>query len=111
MRAAQVVAEQKALGYDFIKTDAHLLQGLASLLYTYSDFTDDGTDTYLSGKAAGNYAWQITEAARFRQLLDYQVSFDDSDVYFINSEIRSERAENRLMKIIETRLLGEAASL
>ena len=80
------------LGYDFIKNDAHLLQGLASLLYTYSDFSDDGTDTYLSGKAAGNYTWQITEATRFRQLLDYQVSFDDTDVYFINSETALEHA-------------------
>ena len=80
------------LGYDFIKTDAHLLQGLASVLYTYADLTDDGTDSYMSGKAAGEYTWQINESTRFRQLLDYQVSFDDTEVYFVNSETALEHS-------------------
>ena len=79
------------VGYEFIKTDDHNLKGLFSVLYVREDLhavpePADDTDSYASGKAKGNYAWQITENLRFIQNADFSVSFKDTDVYFANSE-------------------------
>ncbi len=78
-------------GYDFLKTDAHTLKGLLSVLYVQENLhavpepTDD-EESYAAGKAEGNYAWQITENLKFKQNADISISFDDTDVYFVNSE-------------------------
>jgi putative salt-induced outer membrane protein len=74
------------VGYEFIKTDRHFLKGLASLLYTWDNYTDGGTDSYATAKLAGDYTWQIQENLKFRQYADYQVSLKDTNVFFVNSE-------------------------
>lgn len=73
-------------GYEFIKTERHLLKGLASLLYTWDNYTDDGTDSYPTAKLTGNYTWQIQENLKFRQDLEYLTSLEDLNVFFVNSE-------------------------
>lgn len=73
------------VGYEFLNTDRHRLKGLGSLLYTWDNYTDDGTDSYATGKLAGDYTWQILENLKFRQHADYQVSLEDMSVYFVNT--------------------------
>ncbi|MDF1552727.1 MAG: DUF481 domain-containing protein [Deferrisomatales bacterium] len=78
-------------GYDFLKTDVHTLKGLLSVLYVQEDLhavpePADDTESYAAGKAEGNYTWQITANLKFKQNADVAVSFDDTDVYFANSE-------------------------
>ncbi len=79
------------VGYDFLKSDVHTLKGLLSVLYAMENLhavpePDDDTENYASGKAEGNYTWQITEHLKFIQNADLSVSFKDTDVYFANSE-------------------------
>lgn len=49
------------VGYDVIKTDRQILKLLVSALYTWDNYTDGTDDAYATGKAAGDYAWQITD--------------------------------------------------
>jgi len=76
------------LGYDFIKTKEHELKGLISVLHSRDKFSepDKGSESYISGKAAMYYIWNILENLRFKENADYLVSFEDIDAYFINSE-------------------------
>jgi putative salt-induced outer membrane protein len=73
------------VGYDLIKTDRQLLKLLASVLYTWDNYTDGTDDEYATGKAAGDYSWQITDTLTFKQYADYLVSLEDANVYFVNS--------------------------
>ncbi len=86
------------VGYDVLKLPDHDLKVMLGVLWNYDNFAngDEGSDTYLSGKAAGDYEWRISEGLTFKQYLDYSVSFDDTDVYFINSEssLAVQMAEN-----------------
>jgi putative salt-induced outer membrane protein len=84
------IAVGPGLGYDILKTDAHLLKGGVAVLQTWDNTTDDDTDSYLTGKAFVDYAWQILENLRFRQYFDYLTSFADSDQYYFNSESKLE---------------------
>jgi putative salt-induced outer membrane protein len=76
------------LGYDLIKTKQHQVKGLISTLYSQDKFSeaDKGSKSYMSGKAAIYYVWQLLENLRFKENADYLVSFEDTDTYFINSE-------------------------
>ncbi len=74
------------VGYDFVKTEAHLLKGLASLLYTWDNYTDGTDDSYATAKLAGDYAWQISENLALKQYADYLVSLEDAGVYFFHSQ-------------------------
>jgi len=77
-------------GYQFLNGEVHTLKGMASVLWVWENVhatpepTDD-TESYAAGKVEGNYAWQIREDLRFKQDADFQVSFEDADVHFINS--------------------------
>jgi putative salt-induced outer membrane protein len=82
------------LGYDIIKTKTHLLLGRASVLQTWDNTTDDKDDSYVTGKAILDYTWQILENLKFNQYLDYLVSFEDTNVYFMNSESKVEARLN-----------------
>lgn len=75
------------LGYDNIKTDAHTLKGLASLLYVHENVSGSGSNNeYTAGKVAGDYQWKITDQLLLKELADYNRSFDDGDVWFFRSE-------------------------
>lgn len=73
------------VGYDVIKTDRQILKLLVSALYTWDNYTDGTDDAYATGKAAGDYAWQITDTLTFKQYADYLVSVDDTSMYFVNA--------------------------
>lgn len=82
------------LGYQIVRTDRHELKGFLSVLYSRDNRTDGTDDTYASGKAAAEYAWQITDGLTFTQSADYQVDLGDSSVYFVNSETGLQVAVN-----------------
>jgi putative salt-induced outer membrane protein len=79
------IAVGPGLGYDIVKTENHLLNGRVSVLQTWDNTTDDETDSYATGKAVLDYTWQILENLRFNQYLDYLVSLEDTNKYFVNS--------------------------
>ena len=89
------------LGYDLIKTKQHHVKGLISTLYSQDKFSEAGrgSESYISGKAAIYYAWQISESVRFKENADYLVSFEDTDTYFINSETALEVEVNRIISL------------
>ncbi|MDW7710047.1 MAG: DUF481 domain-containing protein [Deferrisomatales bacterium] len=74
------------VGYDILKTEAQSLKGLASLLYTWDNYTDGTDDSYATAKLAGDYAWQILENLAFKQYVDYLVSLEDAGLYFLHSQ-------------------------
>ncbi|MEE9543823.1 MAG: DUF481 domain-containing protein [Thermodesulfobacteriota bacterium] len=80
------------IGYTFIDTEERLLQAITSVLYNYDDFSSgtEGTDENISLKVTGKYSQHITENTSFKEILDYTVSFEDRDRYFIDSETRFE---------------------
>lgn len=69
----------------------HTLDLSASIGYARDDIalppssTEDDIQTYTSGKAEANYAWQIVESLRFREDASYRVSFEDAQNYFVLS--------------------------
>jgi len=75
------------LGYDLITTDRHRLKSLLSSLYHYDRYDSTGhKDSYVSPKAQMDYKWQIKENLRFKQIMEYLFSFEQSKKYFIASE-------------------------
>lgn len=89
------------LGYEIVKTEAHELKALASVNYTYNRFSNGPRDDekYWAGNPALHYAWQILENLRFRQDLDYLLSFKDTDTYFLNSETGLEVKVNKTVSL------------
>ena len=89
------------LGYDVIKTDRHILQSLVSLIYSYDDFSvgDVSSDSYITGKATVNYEWRVLENLKFKEKLDYSVSFKDTDNFFIDSATSIEAKINRTLSL------------
>lgn len=80
------------LGYTFIDSEEMLLQGTTLLLYNYDDYSagTDGTDENLSLKLGGKYSQHISENITFRQLIDYTVSLEDGNKFFIDTDSRIE---------------------
>ena len=76
------------LGYDLVRTEEHKLKCLISAIYSSDKFSEDhkSSDSYISGKAAIEYEWQVLRNLRFKENADYLVAFEDTDKYFINSE-------------------------
>jgi len=76
------------VGYDIIKTDAHSLKGILSLLYSHDRYSEgpEKSDDYFSGKAGIKYEWRIMKDLTFREDAYYLFSLNDADQYFLNSE-------------------------
>jgi putative salt-induced outer membrane protein len=89
------------IGYDFIKTEHHKLQGLLSLSYYHDQFSigEKIRDDYFSGRAIGKYEWRIRENLKLKETLEYSISFKETDKYFIDSETAVEVKINRLFSI------------
>ncbi len=86
------------VGYELVKTERHRLKGLLGVLWSHDEF-EEGSDSYAMGKATLDYAWQIRENLKFKQLLDYQASFRDADVFFVKSETALEVKINALLSL------------
>ncbi len=89
------------LGYDLIKTDRHVLQSLLSLIYSYDEFSvgDISSDKYVTGKVTLKYEWKILENLKFKEKLDYSVSFKDTNNFFIDSATAVEAKINRALSL------------
>ena len=89
------------LGYDLIKTDRHVLQSLLSLIYSYDEFSvgNVSSDSYLTGKVTLKYEWKILENLKFKEKLDYSVSFKDTDNFFIDSATSVETKIHRALSL------------
>lgn len=79
------------LGYEFLKTERHLLKGYCSTSYYYERYDrdigqDKRYDSYVSGDIALDYKYQILVNLIFKEAIDYSVSFEDSEKRFIDSE-------------------------
>jgi len=76
------------IAYDLLKNDEHYLKSSASILYNYDRFSlgAEESDKYVSSKTEFNYQWQIRENLKLKQNLDYSISFEDTEKYFINYE-------------------------
>jgi putative salt-induced outer membrane protein len=87
------------LGYELVKTERHRLKGLLGVLWSHDEFEQGGSDSYAMGKATLDYAWQIRENLKFKQLVDYQASLQDSDVFFLKSETALEVKINTFLSL------------
>ena len=74
-------------GRDFIRTERHLLQGLAILLYNHDEFSvgEEGTDDYVSAKATAKYEFKARENVKLTETLDYSASLEETGRYFLDS--------------------------
>lgn len=79
------------VAYAALLGPVHTLDLTGSVGYARDDLalpptsTEDDIQTYASGKAEANYAWQITEQLRFREDASYRLSFEDAQNYFVLS--------------------------
>lgn len=76
------------IGFSFIETKIQKLQILISTVYYHDKFSQrgKGSDNYLTGKASAKYEWKILENLKFKEILDYFISFEGAGKYFIDSE-------------------------
>ena len=89
------------IGYDFIKTDQHIVKGLLSFIYYYDEFSvsDKGTDDYLAGKATLKYEGKIRENLTFKETFNYFASFEDTDRFFVDSDTSMEVKINSTLSL------------
>jgi len=57
-----------------------------NVTYVYNNYTESPNESYYQGEVKANYTRQITDTVTFTQLLSYQVSFKNSQDYFIHSK-------------------------
>lgn len=89
------------VGYTFIDSEERLIQGTASLLYNYDDYSAgvNDKDETVSLKLTGKYSQHITESISFKQLLVYTLSLQDGNKSFVDSETRLETRLNDTFSI------------
>jgi len=73
--------------YQAVKTKSHDLSLTGNILYSSDKYrVDNHIDNYTGYKAGGIYLWNIQNNLKFTQELGYRGSFEDSDIYFVNSK-------------------------
>jgi putative salt-induced outer membrane protein len=89
------------IGYDLIKTEEHTMQGLVSFLYYYDEFSvsNRSSDDYIAGKATFKYKRKIQENLTFKETVDYFVSFEDTDRFFVDSDTSMEVKINSALSL------------
>ncbi len=89
------------LGYDLVKRVRHVLQSLLSVVYNYDEYSvgEVSSDSYLTGKVTMKYEWKMLENLKFREKLDYSVSFKDRDNFFLDSSTSIEARINRALSL------------
>ncbi|RXJ95781.1 hypothetical protein CRU94_03975 [Arcobacter sp. AHV-9/2010] len=74
------------LGYKFINTDDHLLDIKTGVDYSLDKYKNGKKDEYAASKSELNYKYQIKKDVEFKQMVNYLVSMEDSEKYFVTSE-------------------------
>ncbi|PWE19253.1 DUF481 domain-containing protein [Aliarcobacter skirrowii] len=74
------------LGYKFINTDDHLLDIKTGVDYSLDKYENGKKNEYAASKSELNYKYQIKEDVEFKQMVNYLVSMEDSEKYFVTSE-------------------------
>ena len=77
------------LGVDIVTQEKQTLKGMLSSMYFFDAYAvaDLESESYATGKAGLTYDWQIREHVSFKALGDYLVSLEDSDRYFVTTDI------------------------
>ena len=58
----------------------------STITYVYNNYRENSNENYYQGEVKLNYAKNFSKNLTFRQLLSYQVSFKNSDDYFLHSK-------------------------
>lgn len=74
------------LGYKFINTDEHLLDIKTGVDYSLDKYENGKKNEYAASKFELNYKYKIKEDVEFKQMVNYLVSMEDSEKYFVTSE-------------------------
>lgn len=95
------------VGYTFLKSDKSTLDGFISLIY-YRDklFNTSTSDTYPTTKARLKYRVHINENLLFKENVDYFISFQNKNKYFIDNELALEVKINNSLSLGITYLLN-----
>ncbi len=88
-------------GYNLLNTKKHKLQSLLSFVYSYDEFSvgNSISDNYLTGKATGKYQYIVKENFKFKETVNYLVSFDKTEKYFLDSETAVEVKINQSLSL------------
>lgn len=74
------------LGYKFLDTKAETIDVQGGLDYALDKYSNGIKDEYVASRVEANYRYKINENLRFKQMLNYLVSLEDNEKYFMASD-------------------------
>ncbi|CAM3961874.1 DUF481 domain-containing protein [Arcobacter cloacae] len=74
------------IGYKFFEDEVQTLDIQGGLDYAFDKYSDSTKDEYIAPRSEINYRYKINENLEFKQMLNYLISLEDSEKYFISSE-------------------------
>lgn len=74
------------IGYNFFENEIQNLDIQVGLDYAFDKYNSSKKDEYVAPRSELNYRHKINENLEFKQMLNYLISIEDSDKYFISSE-------------------------
>lgn len=74
------------LGYKLLNTNIQTLDIQAGLDYANDKFKTGKVEKYIASRAEVNYKYKINDNLKFKQMLSYLISLEDSEKYFATSD-------------------------
>jgi putative salt-induced outer membrane protein len=74
------------IGYKFLDTTEETIDLQGGLDYAFDKYTDGIKDEYVASRAEIDYRYRFNESVQFKQMVNYLVSLEDNDKYFMASE-------------------------
>lgn len=74
------------IGYKFIDDEIQTLDIQGGLDYAFDKYNDNRKDEYIAPRTEIDYRYKFDENIEFKQMLNYLISIEDSEKYFMSSE-------------------------
>lgn len=89
------------VGVDVLRNDSHLLKSLLASMYYVDQLASDDQikNESITAKMIINYAWKIKKDVSLKNHIDYSISFENTDKYFLIVETALEVAMSTHLSI------------
>lgn len=96
------------IGYTFIKSDNRVVEGFISSIYYYDRFFRAGGDfdAYPTAKVRLKCEWKLNTNLKIKEIIDYFISFQDKDKYFIDYDSSIEVRINQSLSLGMTYIIN-----
>lgn len=74
------------IGQKFVDGPVHYLEAEIGCNWTREDYTDEATESFIEGRAFGQYEYLISDTSKFLQTIEYLHDFDDPTNFKIAGE-------------------------